>query len=105
MKLNDFTLAMAASTLILAATQLPAQGRNNCAPRDVVLDRLAQSYGETRQSIGLGGNNVVVEVFASSETGSWTITATMPDGVTCLMASGQAFETLAEALPANEKDA
>lgn len=105
MKLNDFTLAMAASTLILAATQLPAQSRNNCAPRDLVIDRLAEGYGETRQSIGLGGNNALVEVFASDQTGSWTITVTLPDGVTCIMASGQAFETLAEALPANDMDA
>lgn len=105
MNLNDLTLAMAASTLILAATQLPAQTRLQCAPRDVVLDRLAEGYGETRQSIGLGGNNSLIEVFASDDSGSWTITMTMPDGVTCIIASGQAFETLAEALPAKDADA
>lgn len=105
MRLNELTLAMGVSTLILAATQLPAQTRNHCAPRDVVVDRLAQGYGETRQSIGLGGNNAVVEVYASDQTGSWTITVTLPDGVTCIMASGQAFETLAEVLPVDDQDA
>lgn len=78
---------------------------NTCAPRDRVLDRLASAYGETRQSIGLGANNQMVEVFASPETGSWTIIITQPSGLSCLMASGQAFETLAEALPKDEKDA
>lgn len=76
-----------------------------CAPRDVVVDRLAKTYGETRQSIGLGPNNQMVEVFASDTTGTWTITVTKATGVTCLVASGQAFETLAEALPKPEKDA
>ena len=35
-----------------------------------------------------------------AESGSWTITVTMPTGMTCLMASGQSYEALAEALPA-----
>lgn len=76
-----------------------------CAPRDVVLDRLASKFGESRQSIGLGPNNQMVEVFASADTGTWTITVTRPTGVTCLIASGQAFETLAEALPVPDTDA
>ncbi|MCV2894090.1 hypothetical protein [Lentibacter sp. XHP0401] len=84
---------------------LLAQSGQNCAPRDTVLERLAQRYGETRQSVGLGANNAMVEVFASHESGTWTITVTTAAGLTCLVASGQAFETLAEALPAKESDA
>jgi len=77
----------------------------NCAPRDRVVDRLSGKYGETRQSMGLGSNNAVVEVFASDSTGTWTITVTMPNGVTCLVASGQGFELLSEALPEPGDDA
>ncbi|MCT4372781.1 hypothetical protein CLG85_021725 [Yangia mangrovi] len=76
-----------------------------CGPRDVVVARLAETYGETRQSIGLGSDNAVMEVFASDETGTWTITVTSSTGVTCLVASGLAFETLAEHLPPKESDA
>lgn len=94
---------MGLGLMVLAADQLAAQ-QGNCAPRDVVLQRLAEGYGETRQAIGLGANNAVVEVFAS-DAGSWTITVTLPNGVTCLVASGQAYETLAEALPARGEDA
>jgi len=83
----------------LLAFPASAQGNRNCAPRPVVLERLAEGYGETRQSIGLGTQGAVVEVFASDETGSWTIIVTMPTGMTCLMASGQDFEALADALP------
>ena len=91
--------------MVLAAQQASGQQSNNCAPRQAVLERLADRYGETRQSIGLGANNAVVEVFASSETGTWTITVTLPTGITCLVASGQSFETLAEALPPKGHDA
>ena len=35
----------------------------------------------------------VIEVFASEETGSWTILLTSPQGLTCLMAAGEAYET------------
>jgi len=65
-----------------------------CAERQTVIDKLADRYGERVQSMGLGANNGIVEVFASDETGTWTITVTMPNGITCLVASGQAFETI-----------
>ena len=85
--------------LFIAAAMLfaaPAYSQNNwnCAPRPVVLERLTERFGETRQSIGLGAQGAVVEVFASTGSGTWTITVTMPTGVTCLIASGQAFERL-----------
>ncbi|MFU1478014.1 hypothetical protein ACM25N_10010 [Roseovarius sp. C7] len=85
---------------------LTAEGQTQrCAPRDMVVDRLAKKYGESRQSMGLGANNAVIEVFASPSSGSWTITVTTPQGITCLVASGQAYETMAEALPDAGSDA
>lgn len=99
--------ALTAATALYVASALDAvaQGTRNCGPRDAVVERLAEGYGESRQSMGLGANNAVVEVFASEETGTWTITVTTPNGLTCLVASGQSFETLAEALPIKKKDA
>jgi len=75
-----------------------ASAQQNCGPRAVVVDRLAEAFGESRQSIGMAPQGRVVEVFASLETGTWTITITLPSGVTCLIASGDAFENLNEAL-------
>lgn len=102
-------LGAATAVLMTIATQGHAQGQTagtrNCAPREAVVERLAEGYGETRQSIGLGANNAVVEVFASDETGTWSITVTAPGGLTCLVASGQSFEKVAEALPAKGNDA
>ncbi len=104
MKEQLMILSLGVGLLAVTAAQTQAQTRN-CGPRDVVVERLAQGYGESRQSIGLGANNSVVEVFASKSTGTWTITVTTAAGLTCLVASGQAFETLSEKLPVKESDA
>jgi len=82
-----------------------AQTNRCCAPREVVVERLAQKYGEARQSVGLVSNNSMVETFSSSETGTWTITVTLANGTTCLVASGQNYEALAEGLPTKSNDA
>lgn len=77
---------------------------NNCAPRPVVLDRLTRDFGEARRSIGVSANGSVLEMFAADETGTWTITVTTPTGMTCVVASGEAFEALVEAVPALGED-
>ncbi len=104
-KLRNLAISGGMLLLIVAlgalaiARPAAAQGQN-CAPHDAVVARLAERYGETRQSIGVTQNNAVMEVFASAETGTWTITVTMPNGPTCLVAAGASFENLREALPA-----
>jgi hypothetical protein len=65
-----------------------------CGARDHIVAQLTTRYGEQVRSIGLAPRNRIIEVFASEETGSWTITITSADGTTCLMASGQHFELL-----------
>ena len=106
MKQTFLALSLGVGAALVASTDAIAQSNQgrNCAPRDAVVERLSTRYGESRQSIGIGSNNSVVEVFASTETGTWTIVVTMPTGVACLVAAGQAFEALAEApiIPGND---
>lgn len=85
-------------TAITVTSPVAAQTAQ-CATRDRVVERLASSFGETRRSIGLARDSAVMELFASDATGTWTITVTLPNGMTCLVASGQSFETLTEELP------
>ncbi len=91
-----FTVSLGFGLLILCASFAFGQQGRNCGPREAVLTILGDRYGESRQSIGIGSDNQVIEVFASEDTGTWTITVTFPNGLTCLMASGQSFETLTE---------
>lgn len=90
MKRQFYLLSFGIGAMILAATH--AQSAPTCGDYAAITARLAAQYGEARQAIGLGANNMVFEIYASDETGSWTITATTPGGPTCLMAAGQAFQ-------------
>ncbi|MCB1341372.1 MAG: hypothetical protein KDK24_09975 [Pseudooceanicola sp.] len=91
------------SALILAAAPAAAQN-SDCGPHESVVATLAAKYGETIKAMGLEQRGAMLEVFASDETGSWTIVVTAPGGLTCLIASGQGFDAVGEILgPTNEK--
>lgn len=105
MKQKLLVLSFGVGAMLLATQHAFAQQTRSCGPRERVIERLMTTYGETRQSFGLGSNNVLVETFASNSNGSWTIIATMPNGVTCLVASGQSFEKLAETTVDTGQDA
>lgn len=100
-----FALSLGFAGLILATEVADAQSAPPCGQRIAVIERLTTSYGETRQGIGLAANNAVMEVFASAKTGSWTIILTMANGMTCMIAAGENYETLSEPLPAAGKGA
>ena len=93
-----FLAVVVAVGLLVSLFVTPAEAQARCAPRPVVIERLARGYGETRRSVGLAANNALVEVFASDQSGSWTIISTAPGGLTCLVASGQSFEAVKDAL-------
>lgn len=92
-------LAFGIAALTIAGTQSQSQTRN-CAPRDHVLKQLGDRFSEQRQSIGIAQNNTIVELFAAPTTGTWSIIVTAPNGTTCLIASGRAFEII----PASSHD-
>jgi len=98
MKKMLFKMTMGLGIMALAAQQVHGRAR---APGDDVVKQLAGTYGETRRGIGIARQGTVMEVYASDHTRSWTSTITLPDGITCLVASGQGFEAVAEALPPN----
>jgi hypothetical protein len=96
--MTDLERALLLSPLLALAA--PTYGHSQpatCLPRAALVEDLGTRYGETPQSIGLGSNNALMELFASRETGIWTIALTLPNGQSCLIASGQAFETLQSA--------
>jgi hypothetical protein len=98
MKRKLYLMSFGFGAMILAANDVSAQTRN-CADHAQIVERLATSYGESRQSVGLSSDNAMVEIFASAETGSWTIVVTRPDGPSCLIAAGQSFQQVADAVP------
>ena len=86
-----FVMSIGFGILALTAQEAFSQERTNCAPREIALKQLAERWGETRRSVMLARNRVF-EVFAAKESGTWTILRTTPDGVSCVVASGVAYE-------------
>jgi hypothetical protein len=77
--------------ILIAAGTVEGQAARACAPHDAVVQQLAEGYGESPRALGLGSNNVLMHLFANEVSGSWTITVTTPAGISCLLASGEAF--------------
>ena len=102
MKKTLFALSLGFGLAIMA--QAAQSEATSCGDRNKVIKSLAQKYGETRQGIGLGRNNGVMEIYASNETGTWTILVTLPSGQACLIAAGESFENLSETLKDTGED-
>lgn len=70
----------------------PAIGATpHCAPRLDLIEILKERRGESWRFSGTAQNGSVVETFAA-ENGNWTILVTRPDGISCLLADGRAFD-------------
>jgi hypothetical protein len=98
------TIRLAATALLLSAGMAQAQGIQ-CSDHEDMERMLAENWGESRQSIALDAADSMVELFASPETGTWTLTVTQPGGQTCMIASGHAFEMVTEPLPVLDEGA
>ena len=85
-------LGMALPAGPVGAQAMDGSGASFCGKRAEIVRKLGDTYGETRQSIGLSGGRGVIELFASRETGSWTLLFTNPQGVSCLMAAGEHYQ-------------
>ena len=89
---------IAATAAILSVVGASAAGANTPAPcqeRSAVLAKLAKDYSETPVAIGMASNGGVLEVLAANaDAGTFTIIVTMPNGIACMLASGQHFEML-----------
>lgn len=82
-----------AATLVVAGLALPASAQN-CAKRDLVVERLKAQFSEQLTAGGLQGTSPVetlLEVWASPETGTFTILMTNPNGLSCIVAAGTDF--------------
>ncbi|PKQ11623.1 MAG: hypothetical protein CVT70_12830 [Alphaproteobacteria bacterium HGW-Alphaproteobacteria-1] len=60
-----------------------------CLPRAALIERLEGRYKEQLAGGGLQSPQQLLEVWASDQTGSFTVFVTRPDGVACVVATGQ----------------
>ncbi len=79
---------------VLWAALPVAIAQQACGERAKFMAKLEETYAEHPIAMGLTDKGAVIEVFAS-ENGSWTFLLTLPDGLTCVVASGRSWESLA----------
>jgi len=69
-----------------------AQAQMACGERTAIVAKLGKDYGEVRRGGGLAGSSAVFELWASQQTGTWTLLRTGTDGVACVMAVGNGWQ-------------
>lgn len=89
-----FKATLTATAVILGLTAIPppVAAQTICMKRDVLVSQLKQQYGELRRGTGLGSAQALIEIWVSADTGSWTILMTRPNGTSCIMAAGDAWQ-------------
>jgi hypothetical protein len=90
--------AIVASSLLGSATSAPAQ-QAQCAARNDMIQQLDAQFAEKPAAVGQVDQQSVVEIFVS-EQGTWTILVTGTDGGSCVLASGDSWDSSGPALAA-----
>lgn len=89
---------MLTSTISLQAQNVPmqeaqaAQSGPLCGNRDEIVRSLTEQFKEAPQAVGVVDRNAVLEIFVSA-AGTWTIIATGTDGNSCLVSSGEGWDS------------
>lgn len=89
-------LLMSLAGLIALASPAAAQpvlAQRVCADHDDLLARLSKVYDELPTALGVTETGNLVEV-VSAANGSWTIVVTVPEGRSCIVAVGDAWQTI-----------
>jgi hypothetical protein len=87
----------------MAATAPPAMAAPNCELRDTLVKQLSSKYSEQLAVGGLQkvqGTQALMEIWASAETGTFTVLVTNANGISCIVAAGtDYFEATPKAEP------
>jgi len=76
-----------------AAAQAAQAARSFCTERDTLLSQLEHKYGEVPVAIGVADGRLV-ELLTAKDGITWTLILTSPQGVSCLIASGDGWRPL-----------
>lgn len=96
--------ALAAAALVTASA-IPAHAQTQapaCVKRVDLIKHLSAKYHEAPAAVGLADNGSLLEVFASKSGETWTVTVTMPNGISCMVATGQNWQDLPRVAQAEE---
>lgn len=71
---------------------------NTCQPRDAIIEKLEDRYSEMLTAGGLQNAQQLLEIWTSA-SGSFTVLVTRPDGISCVVATGQGWHSVVQSVP------
>ena len=89
-----YRIALVLSTVLLLGAAPAAAQQLACTDRSDVVKHLSSEYSEKPVAMGLANNGGVIEILSSKTGKSWTIILTMPNGISCMIAAGESWESL-----------
>ena len=80
----------------VVALALPAHAQSalKCHPREQLVQALESRYNESLDSMGLQGPELLLEIWSAKDTGSFTVLITKPNGISCVVASGNNWQKI-----------
>jgi hypothetical protein len=84
---------------LLCIPTAQAQQAPACVKRADLLKHLSEKYQEVPAAVGLGDNGSLLEVFATADGSTWTVAISMPNGVACMVATGQDWRDVPRSAP------
>lgn len=78
---------------VVAMSATPAFAQMVCGNHSDITRQLQAGYQEALSGIGVASNGGVIELYTSKK-GTFTILLTRPNGMSCLMAVGQNWESV-----------
>ena len=90
-----FLLAAAVALPQPAGAEAPQRpARLPCHDYAKMAEHLGSKYDEQPVAFGMQSNGNLLQVFASKDTGTWTILSVSPKGTSCILAAGKTWEDL-----------
>jgi hypothetical protein len=86
--------ALVAGIALPAAAQDRAMPFSTCGEQAYVTGYLRDQFQEVPVSLGLQADGRMLQIYASEETGSWTMVSTTANGTSCIVAVGEAWQVL-----------
>ena len=84
------------ASVLLAAMFLAAPNavvaQANCGPREKILEAAILQYKELPTARAVTAGNRLLEVLTSPDGETWTVIISHPNGMSCIMATGEGWE-------------
>ena len=84
-------VAAIVATVVVFLSPRPVMALGPCETRDNLVTALAERYQEIPVAVGVTNAGSLVEVLQSAADETWTIIVTSPQGISCLVFSGDGW--------------